>query len=89
MEVRPLLGRVRELTVELTRHVRDRGLSINAAAVAYNAFLAVVPLAFALLGTAGLVGRSASAVDQVGNALDPIVPATVRPMRRLITSRSV
>jgi membrane protein len=78
MEIRPRLERIRELTVELTRHVRDRGLSINAAAVAYNAFLAVVPLAFALLGSAGLVGRSESAVDQVGNALDPLVPDTVK-----------
>jgi membrane protein len=78
MEVRATLERVRGLAVELTRHVRDRGLSINAAAVAYNVFLAVVPLGFALLGTAGLVGRSATAVEQVGNALDPLVPSTVK-----------
>lgn len=70
--------RWRSATVGLARHMRDSGLSLTAAAVAYNTFLALVPLAFALLGVAGLLGRSASAVDQVSRALDPIVPGTVK-----------
>jgi membrane protein len=78
MELTPRLKRARDVTREVARHVKDRGLSINAAAVAYNAFLAVVPLAFALLGTAGLIGRSAGAVDQIDQTLEPLVPETVR-----------
>lgn len=67
----------REVVV-LGRRVKESGLSINAAAIAYNAFLALVPLAFALLGVAAIVGRSATAVDQVEQALDPLVPAAVK-----------
>lgn len=70
--------KVKQVAVDLGRHLKESGLSINAAAVAYNAFLAVVPLAFALLGIAGIVGRSASAVDQVEAALEPLVPDAVK-----------
>ncbi len=61
----------------LSRRLRDSGLSINAAAVAYNAFLALVPLAFAMLGIAGAIGRSDSAVERIANTLEPIVPESV------------
>jgi membrane protein len=58
--------------------VSDSGLSINAAAVAYNAFLALVPLAFAILGVAAAIGQSESAVERIDSTLEPIVPLTVR-----------
>ncbi len=61
----------------LSRRLRESGLSINAAAVAYNAFLALVPLAFAMLGIAAAIGRSDSAVRRVENTLEPVVPETV------------
>ena len=62
----------------LSEQLRQSGLSINAAAVAYNAFLALVPLAFAMLGIAAAIGKSASAVERIENTLDPIVPETVK-----------
>ena len=62
----------------LSQQLRQSGLSINAAAVAYNAFLALVPLAFAMLGIAAAIGRSGAAVERIGNTLDPIVPVTVK-----------
>lgn len=61
----------------LQRKLRESGLTINAAAVAYNAFLALVPLAFAVLGIAGAIGQSESAVERVRTTLEPIVPETV------------
>lgn len=72
------LAKIKQIAIDLSRHFKESGLSINAAAVAYNAFLAVVPLAFALLGVAGIVGRSGSAVVQVEEALDPLVPEAVK-----------
>ncbi|MCH7584179.1 MAG: YihY/virulence factor BrkB family protein [Acidobacteria bacterium] len=62
----------------LSKQLRQSGLSINAAAVAYNAFLALVPLAFAMLGIAAAIGKSTTAVERIGTTLDPIVPATVK-----------
>jgi len=62
----------------LSKQLRQSGLSINAAAVAYNAFLALVPLAFAMLGIAAAIGKSAATVERIGDTLDPIVPATVK-----------
>lgn len=59
------------------RRLPRSGLTINAAAVAYNAFLALVPLAFAVLGVAGAVGKSASAVARIEQTLEPLVPAAV------------
>jgi len=37
-----------------------------------------VPLAFAMLGIAGAIGRSDSAVERIDSTLDPIVPASVK-----------
>ncbi|MEE9299095.1 MAG: YihY/virulence factor BrkB family protein [Acidimicrobiia bacterium] len=68
----------RTLILGLQRRLRESGLTINAAAVAYNAFLALVPLAFAVLGVAAAIGRSESAVDRIERTLDPIVPETVK-----------
>ncbi len=62
----------------LSRRLHDSGLSINAAAIAYNAFLALVPLAFAVLGIAAAIGQSGSAVSRVESTLDPIVPDSVK-----------
>jgi membrane protein len=67
-----------EITRAVSRKLRDSGLAINAAGVAYNAFLALVPLTFAVLGVAGAVGRSGSAVARISDTLDPIVPLTVK-----------
>lgn len=64
--------------VDVGRRVKESGLSINAAAVAYNAFLALVPLAISLLGVAALIGQSDSAVGRVERTLDPIVPGAVK-----------
>ena len=61
----------------LSARVRAAGLSLPAAAVAYNAFLAMVPLILALLGVASIIGQSAAAVDRVQRALDPVVPGSV------------
>lgn len=61
----------------LRRRVRGPGLSLYAAAVAYNAFLALVPLTLALLGVAGLIGQSASAVERLERALAPVAPESV------------
>jgi membrane protein len=62
----------------LSGRLRESGLSINAAAVAYNTFLALVPLAFAMLGVAGAIGQSDTAVERIESTLDPIVPTTVK-----------
>lgn len=69
--------RLKEIAVGLFKHFKETGLTINAAAVAYNAFLALVPLTLALYGVAAMVGRSDAAVDQVEQALEPLVPGTV------------
>jgi membrane protein len=68
---------VRDHALALRRRVRDSGLSLHAAAVAYHAFLALVPLTLALLGIAGLVGQSAAAVERLERALEPVVPESV------------
>jgi membrane protein len=57
--------------------LRQADLSIAAAAVAYNGFLALVPLAVAMVGIAAIVGGDASAVERVERALDPIAPEEV------------
>jgi len=62
----------------LLRRLSDSGLSINAAAVAYNGFLALVPLAFAVLGVAAVIGQSAAAVERIDSTLEPIAPEAVR-----------
>ncbi len=64
-----------------TRHISSRmggiNLSLWAAAVAYNAFLALVPLTVALLGVAAAIGQDAGAIARVARALDPIAPEAV------------
>lgn len=59
------------------RRVSSGGLSLHAAAVAYNAFLALVPLTLALLGVAGLIGQSAAAVARLERALAPVAPESI------------
>lgn len=61
----------------LAQRVRFSDLSVNAAAVAYNAFLGLVPLTLALIGMAAVVGRDAAAVARVERALQPIAPDAV------------
>ena len=59
----------RVLASGLARRYRDADLGINAAAVAYNAFLALVPLGLALLGVAAIIGGSQAALDRVESTL--------------------
>jgi membrane protein len=73
------LGEVtrRERLRFVIRRLREADLSVGAAAVAYNAFLAMVPLSLAVVGVAGMFGGDAEAVTRVEEALDPIAPAAV------------
>ncbi|MFH1329430.1 MAG: YihY/virulence factor BrkB family protein [Actinomycetota bacterium] len=57
--------------------LRRVDLPTLAAAIAYHTFLALVPLALALLGAAALIGESARALDRVRTTLETIAPATV------------
>ncbi len=59
------------------RRVRAANLSLSAAAVAYNAFLALVPVTLAGLGIAGAFGQDAAAIGRVERALAPIAPGAV------------
>ena len=65
------------LVVGLYRRVKEAELALSAAAVAYNAFLALVPLTLALLGFASLIGSDEQAVEGVRGSLEVIAPATV------------
>jgi membrane protein len=65
------------LLVGLWRRFRDAGLSVNAAAVAYNAFLAIVPLAIAMLGAAAFLGESDEALATVEESLSALAPEAV------------
>ncbi|NIQ53002.1 MAG: hypothetical protein GWN71_06055, partial [Gammaproteobacteria bacterium] len=65
----------------MTERVRDADLGTNAAAVAYNAFLALVPLGLAMLGVAAIVGGSEAALDRVDSTLASFAP---EPVRRFI-----
>jgi membrane protein len=71
------LARWRGLMAETGRRVGSAGLSLHAAAVAYNAFLALVPLALAVVAAGAFIGRSAEALDRVQQTLDAIAPAEV------------
>lgn len=62
---------------KVTRRLRDADLSVGAAAVAYNAFLAMVPLTVALVGVAAMVGDDTNAAASVEAALEPIAPPAV------------
>jgi membrane protein len=61
----------------VVRRLLDADLSVGAAAVAYNAFLAMVPLSVAIVGVAAIFGDDAGAVARVEAALEPIAPGAV------------
>ncbi|MCB2223110.1 MAG: YihY/virulence factor BrkB family protein [Actinobacteria bacterium] len=71
-------GPARDLLAGLVARFREADLGINAAAVAYNAFLAMVPLGLALLGAASFIGESDAALARVDSTLAPLVPGPVR-----------
>lgn len=71
------LDDLRGLLSGLRRRFREADLGINAAAVAYNAFLALVPLGAVLFGVAGLVGGSAAALERVERTLAVLAPEGV------------
>lgn len=64
-------------TRQSLRRLREADLSTGAAAVAYNAFLALVPLSVALVGVAAIVGGDDIAVRRIEQALAPIAPQEV------------
>src|SRR4030042_5168489 len=59
------------------RGVAEAALSLHAAAVAYNAFLALVPLTMALVGVGAFIGHSAEVLARVQRTLDAIAPRAV------------
>lgn len=61
----------------LVRRVRDADVSTMAAAVAYNTFLAIVPLAFALLGAAAFIGQDEAALERLESILRVLAPQAV------------
>lgn len=71
-------GAIRDLLRGLTARLRDADISINAAAIAYNAFLALVPLGLALLGVAAFIGGSEVALQRVDSTLASVAPQQVR-----------
>lgn len=52
-------------------------VSLLAAAVAYNVFLAIVPLALALVSAGAFIGQSEAAMDRVRQTLEAIAPGPV------------
>jgi len=70
-------ARWRSLIADFRRRIGEGGLSFHAAAVAYNAFLALVPLAMALVGAGAFIGRSAELLDRVRRTLDAVAPGAV------------
>jgi membrane protein len=67
----------RSLIADFRRGIGEPGLSLYAAAVAYNAFLALVPLAMALVGAGAFIGRSAEVLDRVRRTLEAVAPGAV------------
>jgi membrane protein len=61
----------------LWHRVRDADISLNAAAVAYNAFLALVPLGLALFAVAAFIGESGAALQRVESTLETLAPGSV------------
>lgn len=61
----------------LWRRIVDADLSINASAVAYNAFLALVPLGAALLGVASFFGQDRQALESITSSLSVVAPSDV------------
>ncbi len=72
-----IFTRWREPMTGLLREVGEASLSLHAAAVAYNIFLAMVPLAMALIGAGAFIGRSAEILDRVRLTLDAVAPGAV------------
>lgn len=72
-----ILRRYGSLVRGLWQRFRDADLAINAAAVAYNAFLAIVPLGMALLGVASFVGGSEQALERVRSTLANLAPEDI------------
>jgi len=72
------LSPYRELLRGIGNRYREADLGIAAAAVAYNAFLALVPLGLAMLGFAAFVGESDVALERVENTLATLAPEEVR-----------
>jgi uncharacterized BrkB/YihY/UPF0761 family membrane protein len=77
MDVATTLRRYRGLAAGPWKRYRDADLGVNAAAVAYNAFLALVPLGLALLGAAAFVGSDQSALDRVASTMATFAPDSV------------
>lgn len=73
MQQPPRLGLAKGLWVRF----RDADVSIMAAAVAYNTFLALVPLTFGLLAAAALIGQDTAALARVERTLALMAPADV------------
>ncbi|MFH2072203.1 MAG: YihY/virulence factor BrkB family protein, partial [Actinomycetota bacterium] len=71
-------GAIRDLWRGLAVRYRDADLSINAAAVAYNAFLALMPLGLAMLGAAAFIGGSEAALRRIDSTLSSLAPQQVR-----------
>lgn len=72
-----MLRRYRSLVWGLWQRYREAELGLNAAAVAYNGFLALVPLGVALLGVAAFVGTDQEALDRVTTTVAAFAPETV------------
>lgn len=61
----------------LLDRIRAADLSTGAAAVAYNAFLGLVPLTAALVGATSVLGDRQAVIERVERALAPIAPGAV------------
>jgi membrane protein len=77
VEVSVAVRRYRTLVRGLWGRYREAELGLNAAAVAYNGFLALVPLGVALLGVAAFVGADRGALDRVTTAMAAYAPEAV------------
>ena len=72
------LKRYRGALQGFRRRVRTADLGLNAAAVAYNGFLALVPLGVALLGVAAFVGTDQGALDRVASTMAAYAALSIR-----------
>jgi membrane protein len=72
-----LISRYSSLARGLLQRFRDADLATNAAAVSYNAFLALVPLGVAFLGAASFVGGSEDALERVRETLANLAPEDI------------
>lgn len=67
----------RRVLVKAKDRVAGSRVSLHAAAVAYNVFLAMVPLALALVSAGAFIGQSEAAMSRVRDTLEAIAPAAV------------